>query len=64
MPIKVNKEKGTFSITELTFPELVELSNAIDSCTLPQKRNFYRLKQDIDEALRVCNTQAKKNIYG
>lgn len=60
MIISSDKETGLFSITELSFEDVVELSNAIDTCPLPQKRQFYNLKKNLDHVIMSSNTQAKK----
>lgn len=41
-----------YAIVELTKEELSEIGEMINYCPLPLKRNFYRLKKDIDITLK------------
>lgn len=48
-------EKGsldTFSIVDITKDELASLGNAILNANLPDKRNLYNIKSQIDKAVK------------
>ena len=38
-----------YDILNISYDELIELSNVLDSCKLSQKRIFYALKSEIDK---------------
>lgn len=49
MKLKVQKETETFSIEGITKEELIVLGNAMLNTNLPDKRNLYNIKSQIDK---------------
>lgn len=43
---------GTFSIVEITKEELVVLGNAMLNANLPDKRNLYNIKSQIEKEIK------------
>ena len=50
-----------YDILNMSFDDLVELSNALEYCQLPQKRNFYNLKKEIDALIAIKKLPKKKH---
>ena len=51
MSIAQNTLNDKYYVIEVTKKELSEIGEVLDHCSLPLKRNFYRLKKDIEKIL-------------
>ena len=60
MIVSHDKTNDKYGIIGMTVDDLIELSNVLESCQLPQKRIFHFIKRDIDIALENRN-KVKKN---
>lgn len=60
MKLLIDNHKSNYSISNLTFDNIVELKNIIDSCSLPQKRMFYTVKKEIEEIIAKKLSPKKK----
>jgi hypothetical protein len=49
-----------YDILNLSYEDLIELNKVLDSCQLPQKRNFYSLKKDIEKHIASRRLPRKK----
>ena len=49
-----------YDILNLSYEDLIELNKVFDSCQLPQKRNFYSLKKDIEKHIASRRLPRKK----
>ena len=49
-----------YDILNLSYDDLAELSKVLDSCQLPQKRTFYKLKKEIDTYIASRRLPKKK----
>ena len=60
MIVSHDKTNDKYGIIGMTVDDLIELSNVLESCQLPQKRIFHFIKRDIGIALENRN-KVKKN---
>lgn len=42
-----------YDILNLSYEDLTELKNVLDSCQLPQKRKFYALKTNVEKFIAM-----------
>lgn len=49
-----------YDILNLSYEEVVELNNVLDSCKLPQKRRFHTLKTEIETFIAMKRLPKKK----
>ena len=42
-----------YDILNMSYEEIIELSNVIDCCKLPQRRVFHKLKTEIDNFIAL-----------
>ena len=60
MNVFFDESKGDYSLANMSFDDVVELRNVIDSCPLPQKRVFYFVKKEIEEVIAKKLSPKKK----
>ena len=51
-----------YDILNMSYNDLIQLNEIIDSCQLPQKRVFYSLKKDIEKLVSIKKLPKKKLI--
>jgi len=65
MKVFFDELHDNYDILNLSYNDLVELNKALNSCQLPQKRIFYKIKKDIDNFISNRKLPKKKIIkYG
>lgn len=48
MKVLFDNANNNYDIKGMSYDEILELKEALDSCRLPQRRTFFNLKKDID----------------
>lgn len=60
MKVFFDELHDNYDILNLSYDDLIELNKVLDSCQLPQKRNFYSLKKDIEKHIASRRLPRKK----
>ena len=55
MKVCFNAANNSYSISELTYNEVLELTNVLESCDLPNRRTFYKLQNEIKTYQKIKN---------
>ena len=64
MKINYNEKDMSYNLENISYTELVMIKNMIDYAPLPQKRDMFSLKKEIEEILSKRSLPKKVNHNG